>query len=57
MGNRSSVASGKHPYLRKGFWENPNNQFWEKSESYNKEKYRKLNNIKNGPTKFIKSNS
>ena len=54
MGKVSS-NHGKHPYLRESFWEDPNNQFWERSDIFNKEKYRKqfkiLHYEKDGPTK------
>lgn len=43
--NRSSVEASKQPYMRKGFWDKAENQFWEKNpERYNVEKYREMHN-------------
>ena len=43
--NRSSTEAGKQPYMRKGFWDKPENQFWEKDpQRYNVEKYREIYN-------------
>ena len=55
MGNKSSSGSRMHPYMKDGFWDKASNQFWEKSDLFNKEKYREqfkiINYEKDKPAK------